>query len=105
VLGRNPGSLMQRLMLFAILGILFSVVMPNVQRAKQRGGPARQPAVERQPGADSVDGQNNTIDVSETAESPDGEPGGDWGRAVARIIPIAIIVGILALARRRLGRA
>ena len=89
---RQKLSPVEVLILMAILGILFSIIMPNIERAKRQAQRARRaPVVERTMG----EGQLNTIEVSELSQSAErGRPERSVG-GLARFVPV--ILGLAAV--------
>ena len=99
----------ERLVVFAILGIVFTIIMPIVQQASRRASRTRAtaPAVTR--GRQEPAGQLNTIEVPKEASGERrGRPEalGRTAGALIRLVITAVIVVLVASAlRRRLRRA
>jgi hypothetical protein len=99
----------ERLIVFAILGIVFSIIMPVVQQASRRASRTRAtaPAVSR--GRQEPAGQLNTIEVPKEASGERRarpEALARTGGALIRLAITAVIVVLIASAlRRRLRRA
>jgi len=90
------------LIVMAILGILASIALPQLQRATQR--PANRGAVERQAEPLPPDGQLNVIEPPEGSEAAD-ERGSDRGRGGSgRAFPIVVGIVIAIMVLRRLQR-
>ena len=102
-------TLVQALIMVAVLGILAAVGMPSMQRAKQRAMQVRtdEPVASQQ--VQEPAGQLNTIEVSEVS-SEEKEPGAEMsGRSIGPLIRLAItavvVVAIINAFRRRMKSA
>lgn len=102
-------TLVEALIMVAILGILAAVTMPTMQRAKKQSMQARagEPVASQQ--VRERAGQLNTIEVSEVA-SGEKEPAPEVSpRAIGALIRLAItaviVVVIINAFRRRMKRA
>lgn len=103
-------SLIELLIIVAILGILAAIVLPAMEQARRRSlssgdraGQARDVA-ER---PEAFDGQLNTIEVPEVSQ---GRNGGNPGRAVGVLIglvpvilPVVVVLIIFGRVRRQLS--
>ncbi|HUU55518.1 MAG TPA: hypothetical protein VMY87_11420 [Armatimonadota bacterium] len=92
---RQKPTIIEIMIMVAILGILAAIVLPGLEQAKQRAhspGPRVAPSsrIADQPSA--VDGQLNTIEVSELSQS-DQEPRPEqYIGVVVRLIPVVMSV-------------
>jgi len=101
----------ERLIVAAIIGLLFSIILPNLQRAQKRSRVIRPrdstPIVGRQRAEPS--GQLNTIEVTETSGGGARTSPAGLGRfigALLRLIIVAAVVGIIvAVLRQKLKSA
>ena len=97
------------LVLMAIVGILISILIPNLKQARERELAARRQAVETR-AADSreVDGQLNTIEVSEVSQNARHRPPEEFVAPLARLVPVAagvfFVVFFLSRLRRQTSR-
>ncbi len=92
---RKQMSMVEMMIAMAIIGILAAIVLPNLKQAKQRAQAARRAPVQQ---TAEPDGQLNTIEVSELAETADRGNPDQWGRALAPRLPLAFIaVGIVII--------
>ena len=106
-------TVVERLVVLAILGILLSVVLPAMQRAgkqTKRHAPAAAaaPGVAR-PGQEPA-GQLNTVEVSDAAQEREKEsPSDAAARAVGPAVRLAVLVVVVAVVvnvlRRRMKLA
>jgi len=103
-------TVVERLVVLAILGILLSVVLPAMQRAgrqTKRHAPAA-PAVA--PSGQEPAGQLNTVEVSDAAQEREKEsPSDAAARAVGPAVRLAVLVVVVAVVvnvlRRRMKLA
>ncbi|MBN1459159.1 MAG: hypothetical protein JXA57_06455 [Armatimonadetes bacterium] len=97
------------LVLMAIVGILISILIPNLKQARQRELAARRHAVQPT-AADSrdVDGQLNTIEVSEVSQNARHRPPEQFIAPFARLLPLAagvfFVIFFLSRLRRQMSR-
>lgn len=98
---RKKLSLIEIMIMMAIAGIIFSVMMPNVERAKRRvAAERRTPAVQPTSG----EGQLNTIEVSEGSKSVEGHNPLRWIGVLIGLAPIIIAAAVIAAIFKRLRR-
>lgn len=102
---RKKLSSVEVLILMAILGILFSIIMPSAERAKRQAQRARSaPVVERTTG----EGQLNTIEVSELSERVHRHNPMQWFGVLLGLAPVifamVVIFTIFGRLRRRMSR-
>jgi len=98
----------ERLIVLAIIGILLSIVMPNLQRAKRQHPRARPSGARVTQHGDESAGQLNTIEVTDVSRSrKQGGPAAS-GRAIRSLVRVALIaIAVIALVnayRRRFLR-
>ena len=98
---RRPMTMIERLIVMAILGILAAIVLPSLQQAKESARGSASPAVEEPA---MPDGQLNTIDVSEASGGADHTSRQDWGRTIRPVLPMAVILAIILMRLRHLQR-
>ena len=102
---RQQMTLVELMVVMAILGILAAIVLPAFSQAKQRAQGRRDTAA-RAPA--SVDGQFNTIEVSELSESAERTTPNPLGRLIAPLLPLAFVAAvifiILSAARHQMSR-
>jgi uncharacterized membrane protein len=102
---RQKLSPVEVLILMAILGILFSIIMPNIERAKRQAQRARRaPVVERTMG----EGQLNTIEVSELSRPAERHSPMQWVGVLLGLAPVifavVVIFTIFSRLRRQMSR-
>lgn len=93
------------LVLMAIVGILLSIIIPNLTQARRRELAARRHAVQTRT-ADSreVDGQLNTIEVSEVSQNTPHRNPEEFLTPFARLVPLAVLVFFVVFVLSRLRR-
>lgn len=93
---RHKISLIELMIIAAIVGILISIIVPASQQARLRARGRANTAL--QPPGPSVapDGQLNTIEVSELSEHAERRPGVNWVRMITGVIP-ALFPAIFAI--------
>ena len=92
---RQKPTIVEIMIVVAILGILASIVIPGLEQAKRRAhssGPRVTPGsrVADQPSAS--DGQLNTIEVSELSQNNQQPPPEQYIGVVVNLIPVVISV-------------
>jgi hypothetical protein len=103
---RKQMTLVEWMIIMAILGILAAITLPTLQQAKQRarGGGPRIAAPQPVP----PDGQLNTIELPEQSASPDERGPEEVTRIIAPLLPVAFAIAItlvfVATLRRRTSR-
>lgn len=108
---RQKPNLIEIMVMVAILGIVAAIVIPALEQAKQRAHSAGRPSarsgyVAQEPSA--VDGQLNTIEVSELSQN-DQQPRpeqyiGVFGSLIPVIISVLFIWFILSRFRQQMSR-
>ena len=91
---RKPLTMVEMMIIVAILGILAAIALPGLQQAKMRARAGAPPGAARPAAPAQVpsDGQLNTIDLAD-AERPSADRSSDlFGRLIAPLRPIAITV-------------
>ena len=91
---RKQMSMVEMMIVMAIIGIVAAIVLPSLKQAKERAQAAR-----NAPAQQSVepDGQLNTIEVSELSETADRGSPDQWGPALAPLFPLAFIAAIIVI--------
>ena len=102
---RQKPTLIEIMIMVAILGILAAIILPGLEQAKQRAhSPGRRVApssrVADQPSAS--DGQLNTIEVSELSENTQQPRPEQYIGVVAGLIPVVISVLVVWFILNRL---
>jgi hypothetical protein len=104
---RRQMTLIEWMVLMAIVGILAAIVMPSIDQAKRKALAARQEAA-RAPSPASADGLLNTIELSEVADSGERSGSEELGGVISALLPIAFAVAVifvvLAAVRREMSR-
>ncbi len=98
---RKQMTLMELMIVMAIIGILAAIVIPGLKQAKDRARAARSAAAERPV---EPDGQLNTIEVSEVSPTAEHQTAEAWSRIVAPLLPlgfVAIVAAIIVISLRR----
>jgi len=102
---RKQMTMVELMIVMAIVGILAAVVLPALKQAKDRARAGRAPAVQRPV---EPDGQLNTIEVSELSKSAERSSPDQWARGLAPLFPLAFIAAIIVIIfvamRRRMSR-
>ncbi len=92
-------TLVEMMIVIAIAGIFFSVMMPNVERAKRQAQAQRQaPAMQTTSG----EGQFNTIEVSETSKPREKRNPLRWIGVLIGLAPIIIAAVVIATIFKRI---
>jgi len=93
------------LIIMAMVGIFISILIPNLTQARRRELAARREAA-RAPAEDSsaVDGQLNTIEVSEVSQNGERRAPEQFIVPLVRLIPLAAAVLFVIVALSRLRR-
>ncbi len=104
---RQKPTLVELLIIVAILGILAAVVLPAMEQARRPSRPppgsvVGAPQTAEESGA--FDGQLNTIEVSELSQSRDMESPARVFGVLADLLPIVVPVAILLIVFVRLRR-
>ena len=95
---RQKPNIIEILVMLAILGILAAIVLPGLEQAKRR---AQAPGRGLPPGAhaaqqpSAVDGQFNTIEVSELSQSSEQPRPEQYIGVFAGLIPVIIAVLVI----------
>ena len=98
---RKKLSLVEIMILMAIVGILFSIMMPNVERAKRRAEAQRRTTTVQ---PTSSEGQLNTIEVSEGSKSVERHNPLRWLGVLIGLAPIIIAAAVITAIFKRLRR-
>jgi len=103
---RQRMTLIELMIVVAILGILAAIVLPSLKQAKNRARADRAAEAARQ--AIPPDGQLNTIELSEATAAAERQTPDQWSRALAPFLPLAFVAAITAIviaaARRQMSR-
>ena len=103
---RKQMSLVEVMIMIAVLGIIVSIALPAMKRGARRAGHmVGAPAV----GAPAAaDGQLNVIEVSDEASKPNRVLPAGWARGVGALLPLILFVAVFAIitlaARRQMSR-
>ncbi|UCC67899.1 MAG: hypothetical protein JSV79_12410 [Armatimonadota bacterium] len=102
---RKQMSLIELMIIMAIVGILAAILIPGLKQAKQRTETAPTPGARQQV---EPDGQLNTIEVSEVSPTADHDVAEEWKRVVGPLVPLAftavVVAAILISVRRQMSR-
>ncbi len=104
---RQKPTLVEFLIIVAILGILAAIVMPALQQARQRSLASRDRVnqsydVAQEPTA--ADGQPNTIEVSELSQSRESSGPAEHLGALFAVFPIIVGAALMLIIFGRLRR-
>ena len=102
---RQKPTLVEIMIMVAILGILAAIVIPAMEQAKRRAQTAGRRAAQSGPVAQqpsSADGQLNTIEVSELSQNTERERPEQYIGVVVGLIPIVISVLVVWFILNRL---
>lgn len=104
---RQKLTLVELLIIIAILGILAAIVMPAFQQARQRSLASRGRVnqsydMAQQPSG--ADGQLNTIEVSELSQSREGRGPAQHLGALFAVLPILVAAAVMVIIFGRLRR-
>jgi type II secretory pathway pseudopilin PulG len=95
---KKSRSPVERMIVVAIIGILMSVILPNLQRSSRRARTTRPRtsthAVQRHSAPDPA-GQLNTIEVSRTAAPGAGGDRRNPAHAIGVLVRLFVVVGIV----------
>ena len=98
---RKQMSMIELMIIMAIVGILAAILIPGLKQAKERAQTAGTPAARQQV---EPDGQLNTIEVSEVSPTADHDVAEEWKRVIAPLLPLAftaIVTAVILISVRR----
>ncbi len=104
---RQKLTLVELLIIVAILGILAAIVMPALYQAQQRSLSSRSRASQSYDSAQersAADGQLNTIEVSELSQSRESNGPAQHLGALFAVLPIIVGAALLLIVFGRLRR-
>ncbi len=89
------------MIVIAIVGIIISIMAPQMDQARRRARAQQQATVERGDSRSAAgEGQLNTIEVSELGQSAKRHDPGRWVGAVVALAPIIITITMIWMGAR-----